>query len=198
MNQNISPYAQPYAPLTQHANPYDGTYMNQNVNPYANPYMNPVMNQNVNPYISQNIGAMMNQKPKAGLIDDLAKAINGQYSAIKCYEKIAALANNEKEKERILEIRKDEMRHYRTFARMYGQVTGEDPKPEIVEECPQDYCRALAFAVEDEQKTVDFYNEIADRAQNPYIRHAFARAALDEQNHAVWFLYFYTKHNGEK
>jgi len=51
----------------------------------------------------------------------------------------------------------------------------------------------LEFALQDEQKTVDFYMEIADDSTNQFIKDAFKRAAVDEQNHAVWFLYFYTK-----
>ncbi|GAA3314104.1 hypothetical protein GCM10020331_005840 [Ectobacillus funiculus] len=44
------------------------------------------------------------------------------------------------------------------------------------------------------KKTVDFfYLDIADKAQDSYIKKQFRRAATDEQNHAVWFLYFYTK-----
>ncbi|HET7615554.1 MAG TPA: ferritin-like domain-containing protein [Bacillales bacterium] len=113
---------------------------------------------------------------------------------MQCYEQLAKRAGNDKERERIQEIRQDEIHHYRTFAQIFMQLTGRQPSPQITEECPKGYCQGLAFAVEDEQKTVDFYNEIADRARDPHIHSSFARAALDEQNHAVWFLYFYTKH----
>lgn len=44
-------------------------------------------------------------------IVDLVKAINGEYNAIRFYEHLAQLAPNEDVKNRILEIRKDEMRH---------------------------------------------------------------------------------------
>ena len=35
--------------------------------------------------------------------------------------------------------------------------------------------------------------EVADGASDRSIKEAFRRAAADEQNHAVWFLYFFTK-----
>lgn len=128
--------------------------------------------------------------PDAQMISDIARAINGQYSAISCYGQLAKNAPNEEQRKRIEEIRQDEMRHYRTFYNIYTQLTGRHPSPQIIENCPKDYREGLDFAFHDEQKTVDFYNEISDKAHNIYIRRSFERAARDEQNHAVWFLYF--------
>lgn len=124
------------------------------------------------------------------IISDVAKAINGEYSAISCYEQLAKKAPNETQRKRIEEIRRDEIRHYRTFYSIYTNLTGRHPSPQITEKCPQDYRKGLDFAFQDEQNTVDFYNEVSDKATNPYIRRSFERAARDEQNHAVWFLYF--------
>ncbi|WP_419880633.1 ferritin-like domain-containing protein [Peribacillus sp. B-H-3] len=129
----------------------------------------------------------------AQLINDLMQAINGEYSAIACYRQIAKNASSEKQRNRILEIRKDEKRHLNIFSSIYTQLTGKRPEPKILEACPVSYKKGLEFAIEDEQNTVDFYNEIAEKAQTPYIREQFLRAARDEQNHAVWFLYFLTK-----
>lgn len=126
-------------------------------------------------------------------INDIEKAINGEYSAIDCYAKLANLAPNQKERERILEIRQDEIRHYQQFVQIYRELTGRVPQPKIVEECPGRYLSGLEFALQDEQKTVDFYMEIADAATDQLIKGTFRRAAIDEQNHAVWFLYFFTK-----
>ncbi|WP_339149434.1 MULTISPECIES: hypothetical protein [unclassified Sutcliffiella] len=47
--------------------------------------------------------------------------------------------------------------------------------------------------MKDEQETVGFYLDISDSTQNPYIRRVCKRAAADVQNHAVWFLFFYTE-----
>lgn len=59
------------------------------------------------------------------------------------------------------------------------------------EQCPDDFKRGLEIALQDEQQTVDFYLEIADYITIPFIKETFRRAAADEQNHAVWFLYFF-------
>lgn len=127
------------------------------------------------------------------LLSDIAKAINGQYSAIVCYEQLAKLAPNQEDRNRILEIRKDEIRHYQMFSKIYSAITGKQPSPQLVEQCAADYRIGLEAALKDEQETVDFYHEIADSSKDPFVREQFRRAAADEQNHAVWFLYMYTK-----
>ena len=131
---------------------------------------------------------LMRQQNK--LVSDLEKAINGEYSAIQCYAKLAERAPTDKVRERIREIRRDEKRHLQVFSQMYTNLTGSQPKPKDTEACPDTYLRGLAFALEDEQETVDFYLTVADETSNLFVKDAFRRAAADEQNHAVWFLYF--------
>ncbi|WP_027415115.1 ferritin-like domain-containing protein [Aneurinibacillus terranovensis] len=132
-------------------------------------------------------------EPDSGLLSDTVKAINGEYSAIHCYKQLAKMAHNDEEKNRILEIRQDEIRHYQVFSKIYMSLTGFHPNPQITEQCPNDYKSGLQFALKDEQQTVDFYLTIADKTQDTNIKDRFRRAAADEQNHAVWFLYYYTK-----
>ncbi|KMM36709.1 ferritin family protein [Guptibacillus hwajinpoensis] len=127
------------------------------------------------------------------LVEDIATAINGEYSAVQCYKKLARLAPNEAERKQIKEIRKDEKMHLQAFQTIYTQLTGQPSSPQVTEECPDDYRAAIDFAFRDEQETVDFYLDIADQTQDPYIKETFKRAAADEQNHSVWFLYFLTK-----
>ncbi|WP_312469727.1 ferritin-like domain-containing protein [Neobacillus sp.] len=134
----------------------------------------------------------LNRQPNK-LINDIEKAINGEYSAINCYAKIAKLARRENERKRILEIHQDEIKHFQQFGQIYTSLTGRQPQPKITERCPDVYLDGLEFALKDEQKTVDFYLEIADSATDAYIKETFRRAAADEQNHAVWFLYFFSK-----
>lgn len=125
------------------------------------------------------------------LIRQVEKAINGEYTAIQCYENLAALAPDERQRKQILEIRDDEIKHFQTFTRIYNSLTGRQPQPKMTETCLFDsYAAGLEFAIEDEQETVDFYLEVADGAADRTIRKAFRRAVADEQNHAVWFLYF--------
>ncbi|PTX54996.1 rubrerythrin [Melghirimyces profundicolus] len=136
-------------------------------------------------------GGASGEKPD--LIQDIAKAISGQINAIACYEKLARLAPTEEERRQIMEIRQDEINHYREFTRIHVRLTGQQPRQVTPEPCPDDYKEALEFALKDEQETVDFYLDIADKTKDPAIQKVFTRAAHDEQNHAVWFLYFWTK-----
>ncbi|PZE21874.1 ferritin-like domain-containing protein [Paenibacillus xerothermodurans] len=126
------------------------------------------------------------------LIADIAKAINGEYSAIFCYAQLAKSAPNEEARNQILEIRDDEINHYKSFSQIYASLTGRQPTPQIIEQCEAHYEAGLRAAFKDEQMTTDFYLDIADRTNQPYIRETFRRASADEQNHAVWFLYYLT------
>lgn len=124
------------------------------------------------------------------IINDISKALNGEYRAIHCYEKLANLAPNAGIKKRILEIRSDEIRHYHTFAQIYYSITGSQPTPIITEPCAKDYKSGVLAAFIDEQETVDFYHKIARKYSDNNIKNAFTHASADEQNHAVWFLYY--------
>jgi rubrerythrin len=143
-------------------------------------------------YPYTNVNKALNRQSNK-LVRDLEKAINGEYSAINCYAKLAQLTSNANERERILEIRKDEIKHFHLFGQIYTSLTGKQPQPKIIETCPDLYVDGLEFALQDEQKTVDFYLEVADETTNSSIKEAFQRSAADEQNHAVWFLYFFSK-----
>ena len=123
-------------------------------------------------------------------LNDISKAINGEYTAITCYERLADQAPNAVIKNRILEIRNDEIRHYGTFWHIYVSLTGKQPSPQMTRQCPLDYKNGVLAAFIDEQETVDFYHEIARSSNNLVVKEAFTRASADEQNHAVWFLYF--------
>ncbi|WP_420836069.1 ferritin-like domain-containing protein [Paenibacillus fonticola] len=133
-----------------------------------------------------------------GLVSDIERAINGEYSAITCYEQLAGLAPNDQVRNKILEIRNDEIRHFQTFSQIYTSLTGRQPTPHVTEKCPSEYTAGLHFAFNDEQETVDFYLDVADKATDPYIKDRFKRASADEQNHAVWFLYFITSGHGPR
>lgn len=127
---------------------------------------------------------------KKELIPLIKKAMDGEYSAISCYKQLEHLAPTQKEKKIIHEIRKDEIRHLNTFSAIYTQLTGKKYDPKISEKCPNEYKPGLDFAFCDEQNTVDHYLDISAQTDNKYIKEQFTRAASDEQNHAVWFLYF--------
>ena len=58
------------------------------------------------------------------LISNIEKAINGEYSAIHCYTKLAELAPSKGVRKQILEIRQDEVKHFQQFVQIYGSLTG--------------------------------------------------------------------------
>lgn len=124
----------------------------------------------------------------------LYNAILGEHNAIACYDQLAQMAPDEPSKRIILEIRKDEIRHYQSLLKYFVNLFGEQPSFSTQEKCPNSYHEGLTIAFEDEQNTVDEYLNISDYINHyPEIRKAFKRAAKDEQNHAVWFLYLLFK-----
>ncbi|AUZ37986.1 MULTISPECIES: ferritin family protein [Bacillus] len=127
------------------------------------------------------------------LIRNLQKAINGEFSAIQCYRRLAELAERDEVRKQIEEIRRDEIRHLREFSTLYGSITGKHIMPKQTEECPDNFTRGLDAAFKDEQETVDFYLRAAEETSNLKAKGVFTRAARDEQNHAVWFLYYLSK-----
>nr|WP_256984723.1 ferritin family protein [Paenibacillus sp.] len=76
----------------------------------------------------------------------------------------------------------------------YVSLTGVQPTVQIAQDCPSEYIAGIHYAFKDEQQTVEFYSDAADQATDPHIKETFRRAATDEQRHAVWFLYYLTKH----
>ncbi|MBU9713439.1 ferritin-like domain-containing protein [Evansella tamaricis] len=136
---------------------------------------------------NQSMNGDMNQ-----FLLDLQYAMDGEYSAIQCYEKMAGQASNKKEMDQILEIRDDEFRHYEQFSQIYTSLTGQQYSPELNETCPENYRIALLKAFENEQKAVDFYLDMSERAPQGYIRRILRKVAAEEQNHAIWFLSYLT------
>ncbi|GGF16852.1 hypothetical protein GCM10010954_14410 [Halobacillus andaensis] len=131
--------------------------------------------------------------PDTQLLNDIQKAINAEYSAVACYEKLAKMSPTQDERNKILEIQKDEKRHLEEFSKIFTNLTGRQPSYQIIEECPDNYRAGIEFAFKDEQEAVDFYLDTSDKAQDFTIKDRFRRAASDEQNHAVWFLFFFRK-----
>lgn len=126
------------------------------------------------------------------LLTYLTTAINGEFTAIHFYEELAKLAPNEETERRILEIRQDEMRHFEAFAHAYMSLTGLPPSPEITADMPTSFKAGVRHSFLDEQETTEFYHRAARESQIAYVSHLFNTASMDEQNHAVWFLYFLT------
>lgn len=126
------------------------------------------------------------------VLGDLGRAADEQSHAIHYYGKLIELAPDEEDRSIITEIRQDEIGHFNLFSSLYTHFSGRrppltpGPEPSSLEE-------GVKFAIRDELNTVDFYNAAADRARDAYVQAAFRRSALDEQQHAGWFLYMWLK-----
>jgi len=185
---NYDPYSAPYNAAyypTFHAM-YNPAYNNPAYNANYQNYGGPEFHS----YNTRNAASQAD----AGLIQDITKAINGEYSAIRCYEVLAKMAPTTEEKNRIMEIIRDEQRHLQEFSQIYVRLTGQQPTPQQIEECPKEYKKGLETSMKDEQMTAHFYNEISRKAKDQQIHDTFHHASHDEQNHAVWFLYYFMRH----
>lgn len=124
------------------------------------------------------------------LYNDLNKAITGEYEAIHVYKQLAEMAPSQAIKDQILEIRQDEIRHFETFSHIFTMLTCTNPVLPAKISYPQSFMEGVKASFKDEQETTDFYYQISRTYHDPVIQQAFSHAAADEQNHAVWFLFF--------
>ncbi|GIN88916.1 hypothetical protein J6TS2_53020 [Heyndrickxia sporothermodurans] len=143
-----------------------------------------------NSYVNHNNPGNEQSTVSSGLLSDISKAIIGEYQAIYCYDILIQQTSNNKLKKQIFEIKNDEIRHFQTFSQIFTSLTNKQPIVQLTKKCPSNFKSGLVSAFIDEQETVDFYHEIARKTSNNYIKEQFQQAAFDEQNHAVWFLYF--------
>lgn len=121
---------------------------------------------------------------------ELERAIQGECHAIACYQQLMELAPTAAERAQIGEIIADEQRHVQQLSKMYTLATNRQPTLRHIEECPKSYRAGLEAAIVDEQKASDTYRDLAERMMSFPMRELIVRIASDEQNHAVWFLYF--------
>lgn len=135
-------------------------------------------------------GMMRYAEADEALASEIERAVQGEYHAITCYKQLMELAPSAAERSQIGEIIADEQRHAQQFSKMFTVITNRQPTLRQIEECPKTYRAGVEAALIDEQKTVDFYRDLAERTVSPPMREMVLRAAADEQNHAVWFLYF--------
>ncbi|PYZ98944.1 rubrerythrin family protein [Alteribacter lacisalsi] len=124
------------------------------------------------------------------MIRNIARSIDDEYTAVICYEVLMQMAPDEYAANRIMRIREDKMRHYRMFSEIYTMITNRQHQPQMMRECPQDFREGSRAAFIDEQENVEVYLRIAEEADIPFVRRSYRRASSDDQNSAVWFLYF--------
>lgn len=124
---------------------------------------------------------------------DLEKAINGEYKAIRTYEKLAELAPNEDFRRIIMGIRNDEVRHIRHFSEIYSRWTGGRQPYLASVSLPASFKVGVEESIRDELEDSKFYQDVSVMTGDPYARKALMLASHDEQRHATWFLYMFHK-----
>jgi rubrerythrin len=121
------------------------------------------------------------------LTNDIEKAITGEVHAYNFYERLAGLAENERDRRTIQEIQRDEAKHYHWFTMILRRMGGE--MPEIPRgELPRDFEEGVRAAIRDELEAAEFYQDIAYRADERFIQMHFMHASHDEQRHAALFM----------
>lgn len=124
---------------------------------------------------------------------NLGKAINGEYNAVRKYEKLAQLTPNEDFRQIILNIRNDEVKHFRIFSEIYSQISG-GKKPQITESpLPGSFNEGVEESIRDELGDSEFYQVTSTLTNDPVFMRVLLNASHDEQRHSTWFSYIWNK-----
>ncbi|WP_280770926.1 ferritin-like domain-containing protein [Salipaludibacillus daqingensis] len=130
-------------------------------------------------------------------LNELKETINQKYSAKHRYQQLIHDSNNH-QTEVIATIMEDENKHYEQLSDMYQHLTGRKPDPVIFNDWFKNSEEDFSDLFKAEQKNVKLYLNLSTKAPTPLFRRQFERAAAEEQNHAVWFLYLLTEKNSKR
>lgn len=132
--------------------------------------------------------------PDAGtefLLNNLAKAINGEYNAIRQYEALLEKAHSKEARKIIERIRNDEINHFRRFSAIYSRLTGgRQPRLEA-KPVTKSFKEGIQESILDELDDSKFYQDLSEATQDPSIVRILLNASHDEQRHATWFTYLW-------
>lgn len=126
------------------------------------------------------------------LINDISKAIIGEIHAYYFYQRLAELATNEQDKQVILSIQQDELKHFNWFTMILSSMGGQQPQIPTGE-LPKGFEKGVRTAISDELEAASFYQDIVYRATDPDIQKHFMLATQDEQRHVAVLQYMLTK-----
>lgn len=122
------------------------------------------------------------------LISDIKEAVIKEVHAYDYYTRLAAMVRDDQDRQTLLRIRHDEMKHYRWFSAILQRLGAE--QPEIpTGTAPRNFMEGVRDAIRDELEAAAFYQSIAYRARDRSIEMHFLHAAQDEQRHAAWLQY---------
>ncbi len=120
------------------------------------------------------------------LISDIKESVIREVHAYDYYTRLAAMARDEQDRQTILNIRHDEMKHYRWFTAILQRLGAG--QPEIpAGASPRSFEEGVRYSIRDELDAAAFYQNIAYRARDRSIEMHYLHAAQDEQRHAAWF-----------
>ena len=127
--------------------------------------------------------------------EGLEKAIRDEVEAIRLYDHLIEMAPDQFQKDVIIEIRDDEVRHLNNFQAVYCRFMGctyDYPEPQVPR--PKNYCRGLVDAFNDELEAYEFYKANYFCNRDSFVKKAYLDARLDENEHAQWFNNFIVRH----
>jgi rubrerythrin len=121
-------------------------------------------------------------------VKEVERAINDELHAIHFYAKLMELAENAADRQRISQIRQDEIRHYHQIYRYYMSLTGRHPQLNPGE-VPETFKEGVRKAIADELEAVAHYQNLMNQTTDPRARQMWMRIGQDEQRHAMWLMW---------
>lgn len=128
------------------------------------------------------------------VIKALVEAVYAEKEAIALLNQLTVLAPSHKEHNQLTIMKQEESRHLHQFTNAYYELTSHYPVVNDKGNCSILYRQGIQQLIEAKQNNVSFYLDGGDwlNEQDPILAQVFRRAAADEQQHAIWLVYFLT------
>lgn len=128
------------------------------------------------------------------VIKALVEAVYTEKEAITLLNQLTVLAPSHKEHNQLTIMKQEESRHLHQFTNAYYELTSHYPVVNDKDNCSILYRQGIQQLIEAKQNNVSFYLDGGDwlNEQDPILAQVFRRAAADEQQHAIWLVYFLT------
>jgi rubrerythrin len=120
------------------------------------------------------------------LEDDIIRAIIAEVHAYNFYEELMNLTTKEEDRLTILQIQRDEAKHYHWFTMILRRMGGQLPQIPAGD-IPSNFRPGVRTAIRNELEAAAFYQDIAYSATDHRIQMHFMHASHDEQCHATLF-----------
>ncbi|PWK13917.1 ferritin-like domain-containing protein [Tumebacillus permanentifrigoris] len=127
------------------------------------------------------------------LLENVAKATNAEYNAIRAYEALVQLAPNKEFAGIITNIRNDEIAHFRNFSQIFSVLT-KGRQPQLTSNpLPTNFRVGVEESIRDELEDSKFYQETTKFTTDQRILTTLRDASADEARHATWFSYIWSR-----